>query len=143
MNQQQIELVKDSWRKVSAMDPIVVGNMFYTHLFEANPQLKTLFRHPMEDQSQKLFAMIGYVIAKLEMLDDIVMEVKKLAKRHVHYGVKESHYTLVGQSLMWTLCQGLSEHWTKELEEAWELCYSVLSSVMIEASKEHELKQKV
>ena len=82
--------------------------------------------------------MIGYVINKLDALDDILDEVSKLAQRHVQYGVKDEHYLVVGEALLWTLEKGLAGHWNEEMKESWTACYTILSNAMIQASQERE-----
>lgn len=134
MTQKQIELVKASWTLVSAIDPVVVGDLFYNRLFEIAPQVKHMFRSPMPEQSKKLIAMIGYVIVKLDKLEDIIGEVAKLAQRHASYGVKPEHYTIVGTALIWTLEKGLGENWNEEVKDAWIKCYTILSGAMINAA---------
>lgn len=134
MNTHQINLVKESWLSVTAIDQLVVGNLFYTRLFDLDPQLRPLFRSPLPEQSKKLLTMLNYVIKKLDALDEIIAEVRKLAQRHVHYGTKPEHYNVVGSALVWTLEQGLGEAWTEELQEAWIAVYTVLAGAMIEAA---------
>ncbi|NCT95649.1 MAG: hypothetical protein GXC72_14585, partial [Chitinophagaceae bacterium] len=105
MNKHQIELVKNSWAQVAALDAEVVGGLFYNRLFEIAPQIKPMFRSPLPEQSRKLLSMLAYVINKLDKLEDILDEVSKLAQRHVQYGVKEEHYGIVAAALLWTLEQ--------------------------------------
>ena len=136
MTSKQIQLVKRSWLTVAALDEEIVGQLFYTRLFEVNPELKPLFKNPMNSQYRKLISMIGFVIARLDALDDIIEEVQKLAQRHVKYGVQERHYAMVGAALLWTLQKGLNDIWNQELEEAWIACYTLLSAAMIQASSE-------
>jgi len=135
MTTKQIESVKSSWALVATIDPETVGSLFYGRLFEIAPELKHMFRNPMPEQSKKLLAMLGYVISKLNRLEDIIEEVVKLAQRHVNYGVKEDHYTVVGAALLWTLEQGLGDNWNEELKDAWTCCYITLSSAMINAAE--------
>jgi hemoglobin-like flavoprotein len=78
--------------------------------------------------------MISYVINKLDKPDDIINEVAKLAQRHVAYGVKPFHYSVVGEALLWTLEKGLGEKWNGEVKEAWATCYKILSEAMINAA---------
>jgi nitric oxide dioxygenase len=132
MTQKQIELVRSSWTSVSALDPLIVGEIFYAKLFEKGPELKSLFtRTAMPEQSKKLLAMLNYIIGKLDKLSLIVDEVRKLAIRHISYGVKPGHYSIVGQALLATLETGLGENWNEELKQAWSVCYSLLSEAMI------------
>jgi len=136
MTQKQVELVKATWTLVATMDPVVVGGLFYNRLFEIAPQLKHMFRGEMPEQSKKLMAMIGFVINKLDKLDDIIAEVAKLGQRHGGYGVKPDHYTIVGSALIWTLEKGLGEVWTEQVKIAWVDCYTILSEAMINAAAE-------
>lgn len=138
MTKEQIQLVKQSWGKVATIDPLVVGELFYNRLFEIAPSVKPMFRNPMPEQSKKLLGMLGYVISKLDKLDEIVDEVSKLAVRHVQYGVKDEHYGVVAIALLWTLEQGLGEDWTPEVKEAWITCYTILSGAMIQACNQSE-----
>jgi len=80
--------------------------------------------------------MISYVIAKLDNLEEIAGEVGKLAVRHSAYGVRAEHYAMVGEALLWTLEKGLQESWNAETEEAWTVCYRILSNAMIVASSQ-------
>jgi len=136
MTQKQIELVKSTWSEVAAMDHVVVGGLFYNRLFEIAPPLKSMFHNPIPEQSKKLLAMVNYVIIKLDRLDDILVEVAKLAQRHTGYGVKPGHYAIVGEALLWTLEKGLGGKWTEETSDAWIACYTILSNAMIAASGE-------
>jgi hemoglobin-like flavoprotein len=135
MTHQQINLIKSSWGLVGTIDPETVGALFYNRLFEIAPEVKPMFsRTTVAEQSKKLLAMLSYVIAKLDKLEDIIDEVAKLAQRHRQYGVKEDHYMIVGAALLWTLEKGLGDNWNEELKEAWTTCYVTLSSAMINAA---------
>ncbi len=140
MIQRQIELVKSTWSAVAAMDHVVVGGLFYSRLFEIAPQLKSMFHNPIPEQSKKLLAMMNYVIAKLDKLDDIVDEVAKLARKHIQYGVQPEHYTIVGNALLWTLEKGLGDNWNEEVKNAWTECYIILSGAMIAATEVNSQK---
>ena len=138
MTQQQIAHVKTTWAMVASLDPEMVGGLFYNRLFEIAPHIRGMFRTPVAEQSRKLLTMIGYVINKLDKLEDIIDEVAKLAKGHVQYGVKAEHYPIVGEALLWTLEKGLAEHWTEEVKEAWVLCYTTLANAMIAAAEDEK-----
>ena len=140
MTNLQIEMVKGSWSSVTALDPIFVGDIFYQKLFQLCPEVKPMFRENLPEQSKKLLHMLSYIISKLDRVDDIILEVKNLARRHVKYGVKRYHYESVGAALLFTLERGLDKYWTKDLAEAWTTCYTLLSSVMIDASVYSEEK---
>lgn len=134
MTNHQISLVKSTWAMVATLEPETVGGLFYNRLFEIAPEVRAMFRTPVAEQSRKLLSMIGYVINKLDKLEDIIDEVAKLAQRHVQYGVTAEHYQVVGSALLWTLEKGLGEHWTEEVKEAWVLCYTTLANAMVAAA---------
>ena len=138
MTTQQIQHVKSTWAMVATLDAEVVGGLFYNRLFEIAPQIRPMFRAPIPEQSKKLLTMIGYVINKLDKLEDIIDEVAKLAQRHVQYGVEPAHYAIVADALLWTLEKGLGEHWTTEVKEAWVLCYTTLAQAMIAAADQSQ-----
>ncbi len=135
MTTKQIELIRSTWDKVSELDVVEVGELFYTRLFSIAPQLAPMFHAPIPGQSKKLMATLGFVIAKLDKLDTIIDEVTRLAQRHVQYGVKPAHYAWVGEALLWTLEKGLDKDWTPEVAEAWTTCYSILSTSMINGAE--------
>jgi nitric oxide dioxygenase len=135
MTPHQIRLIKSSWALVGAIDPIVVGQLFYNRLFELAPEVRPMFQNSIPEQSKKLLATLSYVVSKLERLENIVDEVAKLSQRHVNYGVKKEHYAIVGSALLWTLEKGLGENWNSELKQAWTDCYVTLSTAMIEAAE--------
>ncbi|MBP6624518.1 MAG: hypothetical protein KA198_05060 [Chitinophagaceae bacterium] len=134
MTTNQIALVKKSWRAFKGINPEVVSDLFYTKLFTDNPGLRKMFPKNMQVQYQKLFDMLQALVMNLDKLDTMLEDLKAMAKRHVGYGVKESHYKLVGDALLWTLAKGLSNDWTEELENAWVTCYTEITACMVEAA---------
>jgi len=129
----QIELVQQSFKQVA---PIAAhaAELFYSRLFETDPQLKSLFPGDMAEQGKRLMAMIAAAVRGLDNLGALVPVVQNLGRRHVVYGVLPAHYPKVGAALLWTLEQGLGDAFTPPVREAWTAVYGVLSSVMIEAA---------
>ncbi|WP_037577248.1 globin family protein [Sporocytophaga myxococcoides] len=135
INDTQISLVKKSWESAYKIQD-VAGPLFYNRLFEIAPEVRYMFAQTnLQEQSKKLFQMLNYIIQRLHNLDDIIDEVASLAGRHVKYGVKERHYQIVGEALLWTLEKGLGELWNSETKESWVKTYTILSSAMIGASR--------
>lgn len=134
LTQQQIQLVKSSWRSLRGIDPKVVGDLFYSKLFADNSNLRKMFPKDMDQQYVKLMDMLTAIITRLERLDELTEEIAAMSRRHVDYGVRPGHYKLVGSALLWTLKKGLGSDWTKEMEEAWTKCYTLLADTMINSS---------
>ena len=125
MTSQQIELIQQSFAKVVPISEKAAA-MFYGRLFEIAPETKALFRSDMAEQGRKLMATLSAVVNALANLDAILPAASALAKRHVSYGVKASHYAPVGAALFWTLEKGLGSAWTPELAAAWTAAYTTL-----------------
>ncbi len=133
MTPEQVTLVQTSWQKVVPIKD-KAAELFYAKLFELDPALKPLFKGDIAEQGRKLMAMINTVVNKLDDLGDIVPAVQDLGKRHVGYGVKDSHYDTVAASLLWTLGAGLGDAFTSEVEAAWTDAYTILANAMKEAA---------
>lgn len=126
--------IKRSWRLFQQIDPLLVGGLFYDKLFTDQPSLRRLFNVPMDAQAQKLVDMLTAIVMHLDRMDEMQEDLVALARRHVSYGVKPTHYHSVGTALLWTLQQGLGADWTPAVKEAWTACYSSLAETMIAAA---------
>lgn len=135
----QIALVQTSFAKVAPI-AATAADLFYGRLFEIAPQVRPMFPEDLTEQKRKLMAMLGTAVAGLSHLDSMLPAVRALGRRHAGYGVTEDHYAPVASALLWTLEKGLGEDFTFEVEEAWAIAYSVLSTTMIEAANEEMAK---
>lgn len=130
----QIKLVQNSWKIITPVSQ-KMGEEFYIHLFEKAPELKQLFKSEPKDQAMKLMFMISYLVHRLDQIPDLQEEIIKLANCHKGYGTQIEHYTIIGDTLMWSLKNNLGKQWTKETEEAWKKTYRLISDLMIRAQK--------
>ncbi|HZI02126.1 MAG TPA: globin domain-containing protein [Flavisolibacter sp.] len=133
MTAHQIALVRKTWKVYRTIDPVLVGDVFYSKLFTTTPQLKNLFYTSKEEQSKKLVDMLSMIVGRLDRMNELTEDIRQLAIRHKGYGVQFRHYDLVEDALMWTLAQGLGSDWNEEVKEAWQQCYQILSRSMQEA----------
>lgn len=129
----EVKLVQESWAKVVPISE-TAAELFYGRLFEVAPEVKPLFKGDMKEQGAKLMKMIGVAVNGLNDLGAIVPAVQELGRRHVGYGVKEEHYNVVGESLLWTLEKGLGDDFNGDTKSAWANVYGVLADTMIKAS---------
>jgi len=135
MTDLQIKNVKMSWGLVIAQVHNA-GELFYESLFDKHPEVQHLFKKDMKEQAKKLIFMISSIVTKLDKIDEVADDIKKLAVRHVHYGVEDGHYEVVGSTLLKILEAGLGSRWNDDLKESWHAAYNLLAGAMIEASKE-------
>ena len=133
MTPTDIDLIRSSWAAVEPIADTAAG-LFYGRLFELDPAIARLFRRTdMAAQRKILMQTLTVVVKSLDKLEQLVPAVQALGRRHAGYGVREAHYTTVGDALLWTLQQGLGEAFTPAVRAAWAEAYGVLASVMIEA----------
>ena len=135
MTPEQVALVQHSWKQVTPIAD-TAADLFYDRLFTIAPNVKPLFPEEMADQKKKLMQTLGFVVAGLTNLENIVGAVRDLGVRHNAYRVEPAMYDDVGAALLWTLDQGLGEAFTPDTQAAWATAYGLLSSVMIEAAAE-------
>ncbi len=128
MQAHQIQTVRSSF---SLVPPIATqaAELFYTHLFAADPSLRKLFRGDMAHQGERLMTMIGAAVGLLDRPDALVPVLQKLGARHAGYGVADAHYATVGDALLLTLEQGLGDAFTPETRAAWAALYGLVSRV--------------
>ncbi len=136
MNAHQIELVQTSFAQVEPI-AVVAADLFYTRLFELDPNLKAMFHGDMTEQGKKLMTMLSVAVTNLTKPDVVLPALKMLGQRHAGYGVTESHYETVGTALLWTLEKGLGEAFTAEVREAWGAVYTLVADTMKAAATAH------
>lgn len=129
----QKNLVQESFALV---EPIAetAAELFYGRLFEIAPDLRKLFKGDIVEQQRKLMAVLKVAVAGLDNPDRLVPIVQTLGRRHLDYGVVDRDYDTVAAALLWTLEQGLGEHFTPEVEEAWTAVYTLLATLMKDAA---------
>jgi hemoglobin-like flavoprotein len=124
-----IALVHTSFAKVLPIKD-AAADLFYNRLFEIAPQLRAMFPSDLKEQKSKLMAMIAAAVGGLHDLKTLVPHVKALGARHAGYGVTVTHYSIVGEALMWTLERGLGGAFTPEVRSAWAKVYGILAGTM-------------
>ncbi|WP_240625730.1 globin domain-containing protein [Spirosoma pollinicola] len=132
MTQQQLQLVKQTWKLLREIEPAVLGDVFYRRLFFKYPALRPMFKGSMESQYQKFVDMLSIIVARLDRPDTVAQEIGLLARSHAGYGVQPSHYADVKEALLWTLERGLGLDWNTDVQQAWIACYDTLTQLMLE-----------
>ncbi|MEQ1439090.1 globin family protein [Fontimonas sp. SYSU GA230001] len=129
MDPAQIELVRDTWARLLPIRADV-AELFYSKLFELEPQLQPLFRSNMAAQGDRLIAMLDIAVRGLDHPQVLAPAFRDLGQRHVRYGVTQAHYGMVAVVLLWTLEQSLGAAFTADVRRAWTEAYAVITSIM-------------
>ena len=133
MTPEQIAHVQNTFKMVLPIKE-TAAKLFYDRLFALDPDLRSMFKGDMAEQGRKLMKVLATAVGNLEKLDEILPTVQALGEQHAAFGVKPEHYNTVGEALIWTLEQGLTDTFTTEVKEAWVAVYSALSTVMQDAA---------
>lgn len=135
MTPYQISLVRASFAKILPVKAQAAA-LFYERLFQVAPQTRSMFGADVAAQGAKLMAALSMVVMGLDRLETITPQIRDLARRHSGYGVVGRHYALVGETLLWTLEQGLGRDFTPAVREAWAEAYDLLAETMIVAARQ-------
>lgn len=129
LTQRQIQLIQNSFRQVEPIAEKAAG-IFYDALFAIDPSLKPLFRNDIKVQGRKLMSMLKAAVDGLDDLETLVPVLQQLAQRHNSYGTRKSHFTPVGNALLYTLKIGLGEGFTEEVRQAWITVIHIVADTM-------------
>lgn len=158
--------VERSWEQVQELGTYRVGEILYRHTFALMPEAIRLFpehvrmkyREWSPDETidepslldspalrqlfRRYISAVGCVVVGIHDSHRLVPMLIELGARHAAYGVKEMHLQAMGKAFNLTLREVLGESFTTEVEAAWTMVYSLMSSVMLEglssAAKDQE-----
>ena len=127
------ELIRTSYRCILPVAESVV-KIFYRRLFDTVPEIKFLFDpSTMAAQNHKFMQTITFIVRDLDDPNVIVAIMQDLGQRHLSYGVREEHYGLVGNALMWALRRTLKNDFPPHVESAWTKLYVMMAEAAMTA----------
>lgn len=136
------KIIKSSFEVAKPIGKDVV-NKFYEFLWTDYPAAKALFEKTnMDKQKGALLNSLVFIVDNVEKPDKLLPYLKQMGARHTQYGTQESHYDLVGASLLKTFAFFFKDKWTAELKQNWTAAYGVIAKTMIEGARE-KLQKKV
>ncbi len=133
----QIALVQSSFRHVLPIAD-AAGLLFYERVFTLAPGTRALFDDDIGPQAKRTMAAVKTAVDALGDLDVVGPFLIRLGARHVRYGVRSEHFDVVGVALLWTLEQGLGEHFTPAVQDAWVAAWDVIAGAMREGMRRAE-----
>ena len=123
MTNEEIVLVKRSWRAIRNFNPVVIGDSFYSKLFSLKHSLRRMFPGVMHEHYLQLVNLLNLIIAALDQPGQLEEEFEILARKHRHYGLTSSHYELFEEAMLWTIERALGKDCNKQILSAWKTCY--------------------
>ena len=133
MKASQITLVQSTFDRILPISD-VAAQIFYDRLFHLNPSLRRLFNGDLRMQGKKLMDAVSIIVGNLNRPDRIIPGIRALGRRHAAYGVRDEHYAMVGDALLWTLEHGLGDAFTDDVRSAWAAAYALIAETMKDAA---------
>ena len=133
MTPEQIEIVKANFIQIAPLANEVAAE-FYERLFQLDPSLRLMFKEDLTEQKKKLMMMLKFAVGTLDRLEVFEPSLEELGRRHVAYGVKETHYETVGTALILTLREMLGASLSDQIEAAWIAAYTLIAGTMQRAA---------
>ncbi len=129
MTHEQIEIMKENFNQIAPLADLVAAE-FYERLFQLDASLRPLFKEDLTEQKKHLMMMLKFAIGTLDRMEVFEPSLEELGRKHIAYGVKETHYETVGDALILTLRAMLGASLTEQLEAAWIAAYSLIAGTM-------------
>jgi nitric oxide dioxygenase len=133
LSAKQKRLVRESFESIMQYDNSVVV-LFYGRLFELAPEVRAFFKIDIREQSRKLLETLNALVDALDRFEELRGHLAELGRRHVNYGVEESHYVNLRSAMLWAMGQALGLEFDRETRAAWETLLREVSAVMLEAA---------
>ena len=125
-----IELLESSFSVIAPQGDKLVSR-FYDELFSHYPDVKPLFSHlDMPKQKAKLLSALKLVVNNLKNPSILKETLIDLGKRHKNYGANAGLYKAVESTLLSVLKEFAGNHWTHEVNAAWENALNDISRIM-------------
>ncbi len=103
---------------------------FYRKVFEAAPQVRSLFGGDMTAQGRLITHMIGGIVYTLSRPEYLKTGLRALGKNHEKYGVRPEYYPLVLECLLEAIREEMAEHYSDRIGEAWRQGLSMVIGEM-------------
>lgn len=134
MRKEQIAIVRNTWPEIELVADDA-ATIFYARLFAIAPETASLFAATdMRQQREKLMITLRAIVTQLDDLDTLGPQLDDLGRRHVAYGVRAEHYTMVGEALVWMLERILNPPPDKQTCVAWTEAFRLIAERMENAS---------
>jgi NAD(P)H-flavin reductase/hemoglobin-like flavoprotein len=122
-------LVKESFARLLP-EGAAAMEYFYSRLFTANPDCRTLFPTSMTAQRQRMFAALARLVWSLDNQPGCAELLGQLAHDHRRFGVTQAHYAPFFAALRDTAEHFIGPGWTPEIAAAWQVALEYISATM-------------
>jgi nitric oxide dioxygenase len=134
MTPEQISLVQSSFARLGSQLPALTTR-FYEELFDRDPSLRSLFTTDMEELKIRFAEQLAEIVRAISDLDGLLVHTTALGARHARYGVRASHYPVVGAALLDALASVSGDMFDPDTRDAWAMAYSLVAETMLAGAR--------
>ncbi|XP_033014708.1 cytoglobin-2-like [Lacerta agilis] len=143
LSEPQKALIRESW-KILHKDIARVGVIVFVRLFETHPECKDVFfqfrdiddlqqlkmSKELQAHSLRVMSFIEKSVARLDQVEKLEHLAFELGRSHFRYKAPPKYYEYIGAQFIQAVQPILKEHWTPEVEKAWESLFKYLTATM-------------
>ncbi len=113
-----------------------VVTVFYRQLFEAAPQIRSMFPDDLGRQKKHMVNALLLVAKNVPDIENLIEPLREMGARHISYGTREEHFPIVRDTMVYALGQVAGYTWTPQLNDDWTHALDVISGYMIEGMRQ-------
>lgn len=132
MNKNTIALVQNSLANVAWDSPKLVS-IFHVELFNRDHEAQALFVGEKGDRVTGMMRAINVAIHNLDDWESFIPFLQDFGRRHITYGVLESHYQSFCDALLSTLEKMSGDKLAPDTRDAWIDLYQTMGKIMVDA----------
>jgi hemoglobin-like flavoprotein len=129
MIDQEINIVRQTWTKLTTEQGESLAEEFYTQLFNNCPHLTEVFKKDFATQGKDFLDNMNYILTQLDN-PCMVREMQMLGIKYASYGIRHEDYECLKKALFHALKIKLAEQWTPTVMVSWVWFYSTVSHIM-------------
>lgn len=118
MNPQSVALVQESWRRIDAIGPVVIG-IFHKNLLEVDPRFASLFAGGVDKRDIMIGQSFGAAVQAMTNQQAPNTCIHRLERIYGCGGVQSTNYEAVSCVLINTLAQIMGDDFSTQHKTAW------------------------
>ena len=134
MTPEAIARIRSSFAEISG-EPRALAGRFYTELFAAAPQLRSLFPVDLTSLQGHFEAALALVVRNLEEMRTLEQPLRDLGAQHVHWGAKPR--TCIVREALIRAIRLSSAGWTDTVEADWRRAITAIAVPMLQGAAVH------
>jgi len=113
---------------------------FLDILLSKHPTLRRLFDHSNVDNFQEsFFRALGLAIKHLNAPETLESQLLDIGLSHARRGVKQEYFSPVCEAMLEAMASVAGDHWSRELEEAWDELLGVMAAILKSVIRQSEM----